>query len=493
MTTALGLGGAAGAANDLADELAKIAATADLVGVSAQSVDGFSKVLGQFGLDAEGARDVLIDMAEAVGDALQDTEGSIAKAFAGMKVNLRDSQGQAVDTQEAFLRLADGLSKLSETEATFRAKEIGITDREALFALRLGREELERRWKAEAAVSRATKENIARSKEYSFAVGTLSRAFEGVTTGLTASVMPALTGLARALSPAITWLADNLDIVKGFFIGVAGVITAVYLPAMLSAVAASAPLILTIAAVAALGAAFALAYEDITAFMEGGDSMIGRLLERFPALGAAASELANWLRASWEGLKQFGADALAAIMPLAQSIGDLLASVGGLAWDFLALLVDVGRQIWSVIDDAVLGAFRTLATGARQILGGLIEFLAAAFGQIASILRSVGGAVGTVAGLLGFGGESSPSGEPHAVAMGQAQMAAAAANPLTATTSQSISNTATSNRRESSVTVGEINVQTQATDAQGIAGAVADPLRDQLRSLDEEFASGVDR
>jgi hypothetical protein len=72
-------------------------------------------------------------------------------------------------------------------------------------------------------------------------------------------------------------------------------------------------------------------------------------------------------------------------------------------------------------------------------------------------------------------------------------MASAGASPYNATTSGSISNSVATSRRETNVQVGEVIVQTQATDADGISRDIGGSLNSQLESLDDEFSTGVDR
>lgn len=498
-TTAAAMGGAAVVGLGLAGVAAHVTATefrdlsnaADALGISAQQVDGFGTVVSQLGGDSEKARDALLDMAEAIGTASLDAKSTEAETFAALGVNIRDARGRAVDAREGFLRLADSLSRLDKAAAISRARDLGITDPETLYALRQGRQALEAQWDAAARGSGATEENIRATKEYTLANQGLKNSFGDLTESVGLEALPALTDLQELLTKALNWLAEHEDVVIGFFLGVAAAATLLAAPLL----TLLAPFIAVGLAIAAVGVAAGLAWDDLQAFLEGGDSLIGQFLNRFPELRQGWEDFTEWAGRAWEAVKEFGAQAAEALTPFAKSAKAVFTSVGDFASALLDVLIAFGRRVWEVIGEDVIAAFeslRDIANGVfewlKRALQGLVNFFTSAFSQIAGGLNIGAGALRTVAGWLG-GGE----GAQDAVSAGQAQMAAAAASPLNAMTSQSISNTATSNRRESSVTVGEINVQTQATDAQGIAGAVADPLRDQLRSLDEEFASGVDR
>src|SRR5690606_39894992 len=95
----------------------------------------------------------------------------------------------------------------------------------------------------------------------------------------------------------------------------------------------------------------------------------------------------------------------------------------------------------------------------------------------------VSGLADKVGGWFGFGGGDTGASDA---------LAAASSNPLNSTTSNAISNT--SNRSsETTVSVGQVTVQTQATDAAGISKDIGSELGGQLKNLQTESASGVAR
>ncbi|SUW68944.1 phage tail tape-measure protein [Bordetella avium] len=73
----------------------------------------------------------------------------------------------------------------------------------------------------------------------------------------------------------------------------------------------------------------------------------------------------------------------------------------------------------------------------------------------------------------------------------QAQLNQAAASPVNSVTSNAISNTAAS-RTETNVQVGQVTVQTQATDAR-VSKDIGGELKDQLKNVQADSASGVAR
>lgn len=76
------------------------------------------------------------------------------------------------------------------------------------------------------------------------------------------------------------------------------------------------------------------------------------------------------------------------------------------------------------------------------------------------------------------------------LAQGQQQLAAAGASPVGAVSSTAISNTRNSSR-STTVQVDRVEVNTQATDADGIASGVGSALEREMRSAANSYDDGV--
>ena len=65
------------------------------------------------------------------------------------------------------------------------------------------------------------------------------------------------------------------------------------------------------------------------------------------------------------------------------------------------------------------------------------------------------------------------------------------ANPLNAQTSNSIVNTNRVSSKQTSVSVGEVNVSTQSTDPEGMAKGAKNALIEQMQSAVNDYDDGV--
>lgn len=92
------------------------------------------------------------------------------------------------------------------------------------------------------------------------------------------------------------------------------------------------------------------------------------------------------------------------------------------------------------------------------------------------------------ADIIGVG---MPADTAAAIAKGQADIATASTTPLASQTSNSIANSSRTSNRETNIKVERIEVQTQATDAQGIGRDIGGGMNVQMRQALAGFDDGV--
>lgn len=452
LTAILSVGNAISGAVERASMVAEISRTSEALGIATEDVDAFGKAIERAGGDAQGARDSLTDMAEALGEALSDKESGRSKAFQALGIAITDTNGKAKDGLTGILDLASAVEGLDKSAAVFKIKELGITDNRTVELILKGRKELERMLAVQKAQGVVTKEAAERARVFNDALFGLRAASSNAANGFFDSIIPALTKVIEWLTKLVDWAGEHQDVIVGFFIAVAAIVTAVYLPAMTAAaaatIAATWPFIAIGAAIAVAAAAFALIYEDIMNFIDGNDSLIGQIFEKYPMVK----------------------DAVMAIV------------------DAIKLLGTVGAQI-----------FDSLIKGFKQV----IDFVGRGVSQIKS-------GISTVAGYFGIGSDDEPGPKENlpprpsgsgqdpldvpgndSIAMANNAIGAASASPLNGVSSSAITNS--TQTKNTSVEIGQVTVNSQATDAQGVAKDMNSELSSQLKNLESESATGVAR
>lgn len=484
--------------NNHVQTVEQIRNTSDALGVAIEDVDAFGKAIERMGGDAQGARDTLTDMAESIGEALQDMESGRAKTFKGLGISLKDAQGQAKGAIDVMHDLAGAVEGMSRQEAVFRIKELGITDNRSVELILKGRQELERMLRVQKEQGVVTKESAERVRAYSETLARFRQSTGAAASGIVDWILPAVTWFIEKLDAVVGWMNRHDTFVKGFFIGLTTILTAMFLPAVISATAAVwaliAPFLAVAAPIIAVVALFALLYDDIMNFLDGNDSLIGQISEKYPIVGEVVKALAASVKA---------------------------------AFDLIVAALSVGWEVSKAVGQGIVDVFSKMGAAIVAIFKAVVGAVSGAWDYISSIFEKVSGVIGRIGKWLGFGGdadvrltttnvsngianaeaqaaENEANGDARSVVSGaeaqvagsmrvaQASVGEAAANPLNNVTSNSITN-ASNTTNETNVQVGQVTVQTQATDAQGISRDIGGGLNDQLKNLQSESASGVAR
>ncbi len=532
---ALSAGGIFAGVLERVDAIRAIEQTSDALGVAIEDVDAFGKAAQAMGGDAEGARDSLTDMAEKIGEAMSDAESGAAKAFKALNIGLKNVDGSAKNGLTGLLDLAKAVEGMSKSEAIFKIKELGITDNRTVEMVLKGRKELERMLKAQKEQCTITKESAENARKFTEAMGYLKLSVSNAGASFLDSIIPALTQVIEWLGKGVDWIKENKSFVIGFFGGVAAIVGAVYLPAMLSAaaatIAATWPFIAIGLAITAAAAAFALIYDDVMNFIDGNASFIGQVSEKYPLVGKIVRWMIDAFKELWNtllmGAKQIGEFVGAAFMQIVEGISyainylvDSYGSIESYVNDainiFEAMKEGIAAAFQFVVDivatsiaaiaagidtvreftSATLAAFQSMADGISAIFAFIVDVVKNSLSFVSGGLDKIKSGLSGVASFFGFGedGEDGSAGaDKVSGAMGAANtyLATAAAAPSNSISSNAISNS--TRNSETNIQIGEVKVQTQATDAQGISQDMGSELKTQLKDLEHNSSTGVAR
>lgn len=512
----LTVGGIASFIQTTAEEVNTLSQSAEALELPVEDVDAFGKVITSMGGDAQGARDSLMDMSESIGEALQDTSSGKADVFKSLNISLKDMKGESIGAMEGIYRLSDAVQGMSKEEAVFRIKEVGITDNKIVESILKGRKELEELTKKQKENGVVTKELALQSQKYKEVTGGLKTVFSSVMMSIMNSALPALTKVLSWVQTFVKFCQENKNLLIGFFSAIGLAVALYYVPPMLAAasatLAATWPIIAIIAIIALLAMAFAIVYDDIMNFIDGNDSMIGRILEKYPRLKII-------ILALWETFKK--------LFEYLKVIVGVVADVVVAGWDLMAtglkayvkflincisVIAGWGKSfagVFTTVTDAVVGAFEWMWEQVKKIIGwvntGLDavkngwksakEFFGFGDAEEITVNQNVERKVndnGEIEYAIPQQEESQTTQQPvrHSIAQANAQLDAIANNAMNPITSQAISNQSNV-KNESNVSIGEIKVETQATDAQGVASGLSNALQDEIANVNQQHSSGL--
>ena len=171
---------------------------------------------------------------------------------------------------------------------------------------------------------------------------------------------------------------------------------------------------------------------------------------------------------------------------------DTLLSVAKAAGTLLAMwLAYKAKAMLSEATDGGTLGYLIKMIGIITLLAKAWHGLADAAGKAWGVVKSAGAALGEKLGIGGDGeggGEAPPSGAMEAVQ----QIAAANASPTNAMSSSAVTNSNQAVSKSTSISIDKLEVNTKATDADGISQGISDSLGHHLRQAGDHYDDGID-
>ncbi|GLX63131.1 hypothetical protein KMU_11720 [Proteus vulgaris] len=475
---------------DRAKEIESLDKLSKKIGIAAIDIDAFSGAMAEIGGTKEAAQADLTAMA----NAFNDTEDPI----------------------EQLLKTADKVKGMSFDGAQKELEKLGVVDEKTIELMMKGREELERTMGVQKQFSGINDESVESSIQLNAVMNKFDQLAAQLKNNFLDIIIPVLAKGITWFDKLVNFCIENKDFVIGFFSAIGSAVAIFYLPAMVSAAVATLATALPILAIAAvigiLATAFKLVYDDIMNFINGNDSMIGSILDQYPALKdvimvvwaawqtfveslkIASSAIAEYFIAAWnfisESFNQF-------IMVLKAGINNI---------------IEWGQSIISVfvfVSEAIVGVFSWMWEYIEKILGWVNEGIDSIKGIWQSAKSFLGmedtekeiTVVQKVERKLSDEGNLNytiPQPNPAIPYYNPVQdvnalnngLTLSSTNSLNPMTSQMISNQS-SVKNESNVQIGEIRIETQATDGPGVAKAINETLiNEAAKEISEHYSSG---
>ena len=394
------------------------------IGMSRNQFQAWGGMAEMAGGQADAMKGSLAGLSMSITRLTTMGDTSMVPFFNAFGVALLNADGKARNLDSIMLDLADRFSKMDRVQAYNLAKSMGLDDG-TINTLLLGRAEMEKMLALQDRLYRSGEKEIAVSRELTRSRAYLNQQWDALKNMIADALAPHLLRLVKLVSSFADYLMRNENTMKHVFEGLAFVLGVVLIPVLWSAVTALyafiAPFALAAAAVAALGAAFVLLYDDYKTWAEGGKSLFNwgaftgyirtskvsvdsltkgftYLLTGYTSWAEAGKGLFDWLRLKGfidengvslrslaNGFKSLANDIYQFVAPALQDVGEIFDALTNKdynrAWEAAKRLASrpvnfVSEQVQNVAgrvagatDIATSHAPGTAANAAKQMIG----------------------------------------------------------------------------------------------------------------------------
>lgn len=378
---------------------------------------------------------------------------------------LQQSTGSRLPITTQLLHMSDQLRGLSEIRAMEFGKKMGL-DEGTIKLLRQGRQavvdmvnqqrELVAFSKQDVEAAQSVKKSYEALKSVFFMVGNVAMKFLLPPFRWVAEKMREAGGIIPTVTAKLTtlsqWISMNGPQIQNVFMVIATVLTARMVPALWATARAAFTAMLPFLPFIALVAGLALVFDDLVTYINGGESAF----EDFWAIFGTGPELAAAFAAGWETVKVVLGGLWDILTQLAKAFLGLVTFNPTALTEAGYAILNIFSQVWEKLD-AILGLGDKFAK-----FGGWVS-------------EKLSGA----AASLGFADTTEGTGAKNPAAMASAHAPVSSAMAVTPELARSGTTQVSS---QTQVSVGQVVVQTQATDAQGMAAGAAGALHDKFNS-----------
>lgn len=300
-----------------------------------------------------------------------------------------------------------------------------------------------------------TRDDVNNAKEYEMVMRDIRMGTASIGAEISRMILPALTALLKVVRNVVDFFVDHGEFIKAFFIGLAIVITAISIPAIIkmgiALWTALAPIIVPLSIAIAAITTLALLFEDFWKWMHGEPSLAELLFGDFEIFKnnfiAGWDNVVSFLKGVFEKVASF-------LDPLLEKI-KLLFAVGGLP----GLIF---KTSGTLLKNAINGSH---ASGLDYVPydGYIAELHKGERIQTADEAQSWRSGLMAAKKAVNF----------------------TANYPLNSIPSGAVSNAYNNSNSNKTFNISGITIQTQATDAQGIATDFAQYIKQAVISLDD--------
>jgi hypothetical protein len=363
-------------ADEFEQQAGRIEDTAGSLGLSTDELQELNYAADQGGASAEQMTSALAKL-ERNAVAAASGSGGAADAFRTLGIQLRDGSGQTRSAGDLMDDLAVNMSRIEDpARRTALAQQLlGTSGRRLLTVLHDGEGGLAA-WRAEFAQlgGGISQDAIAAAGRYGDALNRWKVASDSLRAQIATQLLPMLADMVTWVTRGVAGfvrIARESHVVRAamLVLGGAGALAGARM------FAAWARVLMPFARLAAGIAILILLVDDVITLFNGGDSVIGRFIDRMAGVGAS-QRFVRAVQDAWVGMQMAARDVVAYL---------------GEAWAGMQLAASSAAI---AIGEFFDGLWRGLGAGAQRALTAIGEAIMSVIRPISNFVSRVGGAIG---------------------------------------------------------------------------------------------------
>lgn len=399
----------------------------DALGKTAKSLDidigdlyAWGEAAARSGGSAEGFQASLSSLNRGMADMAAKGRSRLSPFFDELGIKMLDAKGKVRPLQDLLLELATAFEKIGKQESSGYAEKLGL-DTGTMMLLQSGRRAVEDLVERQRQLGTVTEKDAEIAEKFNDQWDDTKQMFRGMATAAGSFLLPAFTAILKGWEKVVSFFREHKPFMEGLFVSAAGIITAIYLPAIASAIRATAiwlaqlalaaaPFVLTAAAIAAVAAAIAFLYDDVMNFLQGNDSVIGELSKKWPIIGDTVRAVADGMVAAFNFVIDYGKALIDFYIQLGKLIGETIGAgvrLAGQAFDwfvekaqaaihalfeaFPGLATAIGK-----VGDGIMGVFRAVAA----VWDWMIDKIKTGIGWVKDVAGWIAGLIPKIPGAI---------------------------------------------------------------------------------------------
>lgn len=313
---------------DTANHTFEIKQQAAALAISTEQLSVWQNAVLSAGGTAEGATASLSTLQQKFIELARMPGGMGPDGFmlARLGLNPADVKKGIADPISAMSKLAGTFGSLSAVQQQFVGKRLGF-DQGTITLLAQGRRAVDEHIDRMKTLGVVTQKQAEASAAFKYQTAELGIVFQTLARETVSVLLPPLTWLLRKIEDTVLFLREHKNFTIAFFSGLALVVADAVVPAFFTAAAAVwtflAPILAGPLLIAAVVAAIALLYDDVAAFMNGQNSLIGELAKKWPWFGDIVRSTVRNIGETLSTLNALIKDFFKYFMGLSQFIVDL--------------------------------------------------------------------------------------------------------------------------------------------------------------------------